>query len=56
MIKYPYMVPRLERLLRTFCQQFGKLFGMKVFKALSDFSTFVQRATKKLSCKFCPTL
>ena len=41
-ITYPYSVPRLERLLRMFGQKFGKLLGMEVFKALLDFSTFVQ--------------
>ena len=49
-ITYPYTVPRLEPLLRMFGQMIGKLLGMEVFKALSDFSTFVQHATKKLSC------
>ena len=49
-ITYPYTVPQLEQLLRMVGQKFGKPFGMQVFKPLSDFSTFVQHATKKLSC------
>ena len=53
---YPYTVPRLERLLRMLGHKFGKLLGMEVFKAPSDFSTFVQHATKKLSCIFSPML
>ena len=56
MIAYPYPVPRLEQLLRMFGEKSGKLRGMKVFKALSDFSTFVQHATKKLSCILSPIL
>ena len=52
-ITYPYTVPRLERSLRMFGH--GGL-GMEVFKALSDFSTFVQHATKKLSCILSPIL
>ena len=56
MITYPYTVPRLERLLRMFSQKFRKLLGMDVFKALSDFSTFVQHATKKLSSILSPIL
>ena len=55
-ITYPYTVPRLERLLWMFDQNFGKFLGMEVFKALSDFSTFVQHATKKLSCILNPIL
>ena len=55
-ITYPYTVPRLERLLRMFGQTFGKLLGMEVFKALADFSTFVQHTTKKLSCILSPIL
>ena len=47
-ITYPYTVPRLERLLRMLGKKFGRLLGMEVFKALSDFSTFVQHTTKKL--------
>ena len=35
-IMYPYKVPQLEGLLRMFCQNFGKLLGVEVFKALSD--------------------
>ena len=49
-ITYLYIVRRLARLLRVFGQKFGKLLGMEVFKALSNSSTFVQHATKKLSC------
>ena len=55
-ITYPYTVPRLERLLRMFGQKFGKLLGMEVFKSLSDFITFFQHATKKLSCILSPIL
>ena len=55
-ITYPYTVPRLERLLWMFGQKFGKFLGMEVFKALSDFSTFVEHATKKLSCILSPIL
>ena len=55
-ITYPYTVPRLERLLRIFGAKFGNLVGMEVFKALSDFSTFVQHATKNWSCIFKPIL
>ena len=55
-ITYPYTVPRHERLLRMFGQKFGKLLGMEVFKAISDFSTFVQHTTKKLSCILSPIL
>ena len=53
---YPYTVPRLERLVRMFGLKFGKLLGMEVFKALSDCSTFVQHAIKKLSCILRPIL
>ena len=53
---YLYSVPRLEQLLRMFGQNFGKLLGIEVSKALSDFSTFIQHATKKLSCPFSPIL
>ena len=55
-ITYPYTVPRLERLLRMFGRKIGKLLGMDVFKALSNFSTFVQHGTKKLSCILSPIL
>ena len=55
-ITYQYTVPRLERLLRMFGQEDDKLLGMKVFKALSDFSTFVQHTTKKLFCILSPIL
>ena len=55
-ITYPYWVPRLERLLRMFGQTFGKLHGKEVFKALSDFGTFVQHTTKKLSSISSPIL
>ena len=55
-ITYPYTVPRLEQLLRMFGQTFGKLLGMEVFNALSDFSTFVQHTTKKLSRILSPIL
>ena len=55
-ITYPYTVCRLEQLLRIFGQTFGKLLGMEVCKAPSDFSTFVQHATKKLSCIVSPIL
>ena len=48
--------PRLERFLRMCGENLGKLLGMKVFKALSDFSMFVQHGTKKLSCIFSPIL
>ena len=39
-----------------FGQKFGKLRGMEVFEALTDFSTFGQHATKKLSCIFSSIL
>ena len=50
MITYPYTVPRLERLLRMFGPKLGKLLGMEVFKALSDFGTFIQHTTKRFFC------
>ena len=55
-ITYPYSVPRFERLLRMIGQNLGKLLGMEVFKALGDFSTFVQPPTKDLSCISSPIL
>ena len=55
-ITYQCTVPRLERLLRMFGQKVGKLLGMEVFNALSDFSTSVQHATKTLSCILSPIL
>ena len=55
-ITYPYSVPRLERLLRMFGQNFGKFLGMEVFKALSDFSAFIQHAAKKMSSIFSPIM
>ena len=48
--------PWLEPLPMMLGQNFGKLLCMEVFKALSDFSTFVQHSTKKLSCIFSPIL